>query len=283
MHIRTTSQWYLYGYTGLYLIFNLIPFIALVFVSFGTSSFVLFPMKEYSTQFYAQAFRSGTIHATAMTSFKIAVVVTLVSMIVGLFGALAFARYRWRFRTVFQKFILLPIFFPQAVLGLALALWFNTLNIGQSWQTAVLAHLVWITPIATLIAAIPAYSFDANLEDAAFDLGASRFQVFRDVTLPLLWPGVVAAGMFAFLLSWGNFALSLYTDGVDQTLPQYLFSRMTQGYTPVIPAVAVMAAGLSVLVIGGMLLAAWMMRIYRNGKSASQQLRHVPEVEFGQS
>ncbi|TAM09901.1 MAG: ABC transporter permease [Nevskiaceae bacterium] len=272
------KHWYLYGYAGLYLIFNLIPFIALAFVSFGTSSFVLFPMEEFSTEFYTQAFQSGTIHTTAMTSFKIAIFVTIISMIVGFFGALAFARYRWRFRSVFQKFILLPIFFPQAVLGLALSLWFNTLNIDQSWQTAMLAHLVWITPIATLIAAIPAYSFDANLEDAAFDLGATRFQVFREITLPLLWPGVVAAGMFAFLLSWGNFALSLYTDGVDQTLPQYLFSRMTQGYTPVVPAVAVMAAGLSILVIGAMLLISWMVRVYRQRRSVSNLVEFAPEA-----
>lgn len=268
MNISFTKRASLYVYAGIYLLFNLIPFIALTFVSFGTSAFVLFPMKHYSAQFYGQAFQSGNVHSSVATSLKIAVVVTIVSMIIGLFGALAFARYRWRFRKMFQKFMLLPIFFPQTVLGLALLLWFNTLNILPSWQTAVLAHLVWIAPIATLIAAIPAYSFDTNLEDAAYDLGGSRLQVFREITLPLLWPGVAAAGMFAFLLSWGNFALSLYTDGADMTLPQYLFSRMTQGYTPEIPALAVLAAGLSVVIIAVLAFVVWLIRICQRRRFA---------------
>lgn len=268
MHTSLKKRVLLYVYASAYLVFNLVPFIALTFVSFGKSAFVLFPMKQYSTKFYGDAFQSGTVHTSVANSLNIAVVVTIVSMIIGFFGALAFARYRWRFRKLFQKFMLLPIFFPQTVLGLALLLWFNTLNILPNWQTAVLAHLVWITPIATLIAAIPAYSFDTNLEDAAYDLGAGRLQVFKEITLPLLWPGVVAAGMFAFLLSWGNFALSLYTTGVDQTLPQYLFSRMTQGYTPEIPALAVLAAGLSVIIIAALALVVWFVRVYQRRRFA---------------
>ncbi|MDN5882046.1 MAG: ABC transporter permease [Nitrosospira sp.] len=268
MHTSLKKRTLLYLFAGAYLLFNLIPFIALTFVSFGTSAFVLFPMKHYSTKFYGQAFHSGSVHTSVANSLKIAIVVTIVSMVIGFFGALAFARYQWRFRKAFQKFILLPIFFPQTVLGLALLLWFNTLGVLPNWQTAVLAHLVWITPIATLIAAIPAYSFDTNLEDAAYDLGGSRLQVFREITLPLLLPGVAAAGMFAFLLSWGNFGLSLYTDGVDMTLPQYLFSRMTQGYTPEVPALAVLAAGLSVVIIAVIALIMWFVRIYKHRRFA---------------
>ncbi len=266
MKYQWLKQTLLYVYGSGYLVFCLIPFIALGFASFGTSAFVMFPMHEYSTQFYSQAFASGTVHQTAGTSFKIAVVVTIISTFTAFFGALAFARYRWRFRKLYQKFILLPIFFPQTVLGLALLLWFNAVGVLPSWQTGVLAHLVWIAPIATLIAAIPAYSFDTNLEDAACDLGASRIQVFREVTIPLLWPGVAAAGLFSFLLSWGNFALSLYTTGTDLTLPMYLFSRMTQGYTPTIPAVAILSGGLSVVMILATFVVLSVVKTYRRNR-----------------
>src|SRR5699024_11111503 len=105
------------------------------------------------------------------------------------------------------------IFFPQPVLGLALLMWFSALGIIPTWKTAIVAHLVWIAPIATLIVAIQAYSFDPDLEDAARDMGANSWQILTNITLPLLWPGTVAAGLFSFLLSWGNFPLSLYTDG----------------------------------------------------------------------
>ena len=110
---------------------------------------------------------------------------------IAFFGALAFARYDWKGRSVYQKLILLPIFFPQSVLGLALLLWFNTLGLPLSWKTAVFAHLVWIVPVVTLVISIQVYSFDPALEEAAFDLGATRWQVLREVTLPVLFPGPV--------------------------------------------------------------------------------------------
>ena len=178
-----------------------------------------------------------------------ALLVTVISMVVGFFGALAFARYQWRFRGVFQKLILLPIFFPQAVLGLALLLWFNALGIIPTWKTAVVAHLVWISPIATLIIAIRAYSFDPSLEEAARDMGASTWIVMKEITGPLLWPGVVSAGLFAFLLSWGNFPLSAFVTGADSTVPEWLFSKMTVAYTPMITTIGTMSVAASMVIL----------------------------------
>ena len=138
--------------------------------------------------------------------------------------------------------MLLPIFFPQPVLGLALLLWFNALGI----QTVLarprsFAHLVWIVPVVTLVMAIQVYGFDPALEEAAFDLGASRLQVLREVTLPILWPGIWSGALFAFLLSWGNFPLSLYTTGADSTVPEWLYAKMVAGYTPMVPALGTMS------------------------------------------
>ena len=104
-----------------------------------------------------------------------------------------------------------------------------------SWKTAVVAHLVWISPIATLIIAIRAYSFDPALEEAARDMGASTFHDPAGHHLPLLMPGVLSAGLFSFLLSWGNFPLSLFTTGADSTLPEWLYAKMVSGYSPLVP------------------------------------------------
>ena len=184
-----------------------------------------------------------------ITSLKVASIVTIISVIIAFFGALAFARYNWRFRGTFQKLILLPIFFPQTVLGLALLMWFNSLGVIPSWKTAVIAHLVWIAPIATLIVSIRAYSFDPALEEAARDMGAGTFYIFREITLPLLMPGIVSAGLFAFLLSWGNFPLSLFTTGADSTLPEWLYAKMVSGYSPLVPTLGVMSVLGSFLLI----------------------------------
>ncbi|MGB3147535.1 MAG: ABC transporter permease, partial [Paracoccaceae bacterium] len=194
------------------------------------------------------------------TSLKIAILVTVISMVVGFFGALAFARYQWRFRSLFQKLILLPIFFPQTVLGLALLIWFNTIGIVPSWKTAVVAHLVWIAPIATLVIAIRAYSFDPALEEAARDMGASTFTIMREVTLPLLLPGIISAGLFAFLLSWGNFPLSLFTTGADSTLPEWLYAKMVSGYSPLVPTLGVLSVMGSFVIIAVAFTLRWMLQ-----------------------
>jgi spermidine/putrescine transport system permease protein len=186
--------------------------------------------------------------------------------VIAFFGALAFARYEWRYRTTFQKLILLPIFFPQTVLGLSLLMWFNSLGIIPSWKTAVVAHLVWIAPIATLIVAIRAYSFDPALEEAARDMGAGTFTILREITLPLLLPGLVSAGLFAFLLSWGNFPLSLFTTGADSTLPEWLYAKMVSGYSPLVPTLGVLSVIGSFLLILAALFIFWCVQKSRENK-----------------
>ena len=163
--------------------------------------------------------------------------------------------------------MLLPIFFPQAVLGLALLIWFSSVGIIPDWRTAVIAHLVWIVPIVTLVISIQAYSFDPALEEAAFDLGATRWQTLKEVTLPVLWPGVVSGGLFAFLLSWGNFPLSLFTTGADQTVPEWLYAKMVSGYTPLVPTLgALTTSGAALVLILG--YGSWMLLRRRKSQRA---------------
>lgn len=244
----------LYVYGVLIIVVLYLPLVSVGFASVSRARYLTFPIKHYATRWYASAIESSTVHELVITSFYIATIVTVLSMLFGFFGALAFARYHWRFRSTFQKLILLPIFFPQGVLGLALLMWFNALGIVPSWKTAVVAHLVWIAPIATLIIAIRAYSFDPALEEASRDLGASTWVTLREVTIPLLMPGVVSAGLFAFLLSWGNFPLSLFTTGADSTLPEWLYAKMVSGYTPLVPTVGMLSVAASILILIAALL-----------------------------
>ena len=230
--------------------------------------YLTFPIRRYSTDWYAEAVESDTVRDLVVTSLLIAVIVTVVSMVVGFFGALAFARYHWRFRKIYQKLILLPIFFPQTVLGLALLMWFNAVGVIPDWRTAVVAHLVWIAPIATLIIAIRAYSFDPALEEAARDMGCSTWETLREVTIPLLMPGVVSAGLFAFLLSWGNFPLSLFTTGADSTLPEWLYAKMVSGYSPLVPTVGILSIAASVTLLAVGLTIPWMLRALRGRRDA---------------
>lgn len=258
----------LYVYGILVIFFLYLPLVSVAFASVSKARYLSFPIKRYSTKWYGEALDSSTVSNLLVTSLSVAVLVTIISVVIAFFGALAFARYQWRYRTTFQKLILLPIFFPQTVLGLALLMWFNSLGIIPTWKTAVVAHLVWIAPIATLIVSIRAYSFDPALEEAARDLGADTWTILREITLPLLMPGMVSAGLFAFLLSWGNFPLSLFTTGADSTLPEWLYAKMVSGYSPLVPTLGVMSVVGSFLLILIALSVSWLIRANRESRAA---------------
>jgi spermidine/putrescine transport system permease protein len=265
MHPSRAGRLGLYFYGILILAFLYLPLVAIGFASVSTARYLSFPIRQYTTQWYAQALESGTVSDLLWISLQVALIVTVISMVLGFFGALAFARYHWRYRRLYQKLILLPIFFPQSVLGLALLMWFNAVGITPTWHTAIIAHLVWIAPIATLIIAIRAYSFDPALEEAARDMGCSTWQTLREVTIPLLMPGVVAAGLFAFLLSWGNFPLSLFTTGADLTLPEWLYAKMVSGYSPLVPTVGMLSVAASIVLVAIALTATLLInRLMRN-------------------
>lgn len=222
-------------WTSAVILFLYIPMFAVILASFSTQRYFRFPIQSFTTKWYTKTLESLSVRDLLWTSISVAALVTVFSVLLAFFGALAFARYDWKGRKLYQRLVLLPIFFPQAVLGLSLLLWFSALGITTSWQTAVFAHMIWIVPIVILIMSIQAYSFDPALEEAAFDLGATRWQVLREVTLPILAPGVVSGSIFAFLLSWGNFPLSLFSTGADQTVPEWLYAKMVSGYTPMVP------------------------------------------------
>lgn len=246
---------------ALFVLFTYLPMVTMAIASFLKSRYFQFPPKRWSAEWYGAVLNSLSIRDFFWNSITIALLVAFISTALAFFGALALARYEWRGRKLYEKILLLPILFPQAVLGLALLLWFTAFGILPSWRAAVFAHTVWIAPIVTLIVAIQVYAFDAAVEEAAYDLGASRLQVLREVTLPLLAPGLVSGFLSAFLLSWANFPLSLFSTGTDQTLPLWISAKMQAGYTPEVPAVGTLTMAAAFLIlIGGYAVAIWQQR-----------------------
>jgi spermidine/putrescine transport system permease protein len=239
------------------LAFLYIPIVSVVLASLANTRYMRFPHKVWTLDAYREALGSFTTWQIHMISLSIAVWVVVFAVILGTLGAVAFARYDWRGRSLFQRVLVLPIFFPQPVLGLALLLSFTAVGLTPSWKTAIIAHLVWIVPIVTLVVSIRFFGYDTAQEEAAADLGASRWQVVREITLPQLWPGIFSGALFAFLLSWSNLPLSVYTSGADTPLPVWLFSRTATNYSPLVPSVAVIGTVVSGLIVVGLALALW--------------------------
>jgi spermidine/putrescine transport system permease protein len=225
------------------------PAMSLLVSSFSADKYFKFPFKELTLRWYVEMFQSGGIRTAVGNSVLTGLVVMIPTTVLGFLGALAFARFKWRGRGVYQKFLLLPIFFPQMVLALAQLLLCNYLRINTSWIVAGISHMVWMLPIVTMVIAIQIYGYDITMEEAAYDLGASTWQVYKEVTLPVLMLGIVSGALFAFLLSWSDFELSLFLQGTDQMLPVYIYGKMTGGFSPTAPALSATVYILSAAVL----------------------------------
>ncbi len=235
-----------------------VPIVSVVLVSLANTRYMRFPHRVWTVDAYREAIDSFTTWSLHLVSLQIALCVVFLAVLLGTLGAMAFARYDWKGRSLFQRLIMLPIFFPQPVLGLALLLAFSALGITPGWKTAVIAHAVWIVPIVTLVISIRLFGYDTAQEEAAFDLGASRWQVAREITIPALWPGIFSGALFAFLLSWSNLPLSVFTSGADTPLPVWLFSRTATNYSPLVPAVAVIGTLASAMGVIALFLVRWL-------------------------
>jgi spermidine/putrescine transport system permease protein len=232
----------LYGAVAGVLVFFYVPIFTLILFSFTESRFLTYPIQSYSLRWYVELLDNRNFWAALRNSAMLAAATTLLATPLGIGGAIAWIRYRFRFRRAFQVLTFAPLLFPQLLLGVVMLLWFSVLGawlgFSPSLWTAIVGHVVYITPFTIVIIAVQVYGFDDTLEDAARDAGASSWQVFREVTLPLIWPGVFAAAIFAFLLSWGNFYITYSLSGTARTLPTFVFSGIAVGSSPIYPALA---------------------------------------------
>ncbi len=242
----------LYGSMAGVLIFFYVPIFTLIAFSFQEGRYLTLPFDGFSLNWYGELFNSAPALDALWNSTLIALVATVFATAIGSVAAIVAVRYRFSGKTLFQALIGAPLAFPQLLLGIVLLLWFSVLGrwfgFNTGIVTAIIGHVVYIAPFVTVIVAVQVMSFDPVLESAARDCGAGTWQVYRYITLPLLWPGIFSAALFAFLLSWGNFYITYSLAGSTRTLPTYIFSGITVGSSPLYPAIA------TVVFIPGILL-----------------------------
>jgi spermidine/putrescine transport system permease protein len=235
------------------LIFFYIPIFTLILFSFKEGRYLNLPFDGWTLDWYRDLFTNSNVGAATMNSLIIAVSAMLISTAVGLGAAQSFVRFDFRGKKAFQLVALAPLVFPQLLLGVVLLLWFsvlgNVFDFSNNLLTAIIGHCVYLVPFTTIIISVQAATFDPTLEQAAQDFGASPWEVFREVTFPILWPGIFSAAIFAFLLSWGNFYITYSLSGTGRSLPTFVFSGMALGSTPLYPALATVTFVVGLLLI----------------------------------
>lgn len=245
-------------YIILFYIFLFAPLIITCILAFNDSNFPSLPWKGFSLDWFFAAGpdRIGLLHDSSnmrsiWVSAQTALWVSILSVVVGTMAAFLFEQEDFRGKEGLYFLALTPLVIPGVILGISLLLTANSLGIyfedtfgidipflRPSFWLVVLGQFSFIATFVLLVVSARLKKFDHALEEAALNLGATRFQVIRFITLPYLRPALFGSGAVAFLMSFENFNTTLFLVGSETTLPVNLYLQVRDGSTPIINAVS---------------------------------------------
>lgn len=222
------SSW-LVGFMASALVFLYLPLLITVFFSFTAGRTTRFPIHGFTLSAYNNVLHESAIIEGVENSVYVAVGATLLATILAVPAALAAARRPRIRRSPMTALYLLPLVVPTLIQGIAMLTFFSILKVPLSLNTVVLAHALYISPVVFLIVRARLLEIDPFIHEAARDLGAPPFTVFRKVTWPLIRSAVLGSMVLAFALSFDEFVLAFFTIGPQSTLPLVVFSQLRTG------------------------------------------------------
>lgn len=182
-------------------------------------------------------------------SLKIGLLATLGATLLGTMIAFALARHRFRGRSATNLLIFLPMATPEVVLGASLLTMFLNLRLNPGFWTVVVAHVMFCVSFVVVTVKARLASLDPRLEQAAMDLYADEWQTFRRVTLPLVAPGIVAAALLAFALSFDDFIITNFNSGTTVTFPMYVWGANQRGVPPQVNVIGTAMFAIALLLV----------------------------------
>jgi len=233
---------------GFFLIYA--PLILLVWGSFLPVGLDESRSGELTLGWYRRLFADSSIWEALEMSLGVAFWSTLGATFLGTTAAISLSRSNFRGKKAFSGLTYFPLVMPEIVLGLALLIWFVFLNLTLGVVSMVLAHITFSISYVLLTVKARLDDFDDSLLEAARDLGATPFQTFWGVTLPLLAPGIIAGALMAFTLSFDDFLITYFTAGAgSDTLPIKIYSMIKFGITPEINALSTLMLGVTFITV----------------------------------
>lgn len=218
-----------------------LPIAILFLFSLNSNTILSFPLQGLTLNWYQQLFASDALLRSARNSLVVALGSSLTATFMGTMVALLMMRYQFRSKVLLIALAVLPLIVPYIVLAVALFLLFSVLNIDRSLWTVGVAHTVVALPYILLIVGARLAGFDANIEEAAMDLGADYPTTLRRVVIPMIAPAMVSAWLTAFTVSFDEFALALFLAGTQPTFPVYLYGQLRfASRLPIMIALAVL-------------------------------------------
>jgi spermidine/putrescine transport system permease protein len=245
-------------YTAGFILYLSFPIFVIILFSFnqtrtgfGTAPRVKTTWVGFTTEWYRRLTELPDLTSAVSHSLLIAFLSALAAAALGTFLGLALARYRYRGRSATDFVIFLNISAPEVVLGAALASFFVSLAFPRGMITLFLSHTMFSIPFVAITVRARAAGLDSSLEAAAMDLGAGPIVTFLKVTLPLLFPGILAGFLLAFALSMDDFVISNFVQGPFTMFPTWVFGATRVGIPPHVFAFAtlIFLAGVSLAVV----------------------------------
>ena len=236
-------------FSVLIIIYLLLPLAVIILLSFNkpkgrqnTS------WNEFSLDAWTNICRDQTICNAFSTSIRIGILVTVISTIIGTLISFALIRHRYRGRGSTSLLIFLPLATPEVILGASLLALFLNIFIPLGFWTILLAQITFTISFVVVVVNARLAGMDSKLEQAAMDLYATPFQTFRYVTFPLALPGIMAAALLSFSLSFDDYIVTVFNSGRVVTFPIYIWSAAQRGIPPQVNVIA------SLMFLGSLLL-----------------------------
>lgn len=231
---------------SLMVVFMLAPLVVVCLVAFTPENTLSLPTAGFSLRWFEAVFERADFLEAFNNSLQLAFLAASLATLIAVPAGLAITRLQFPGRDFLNVLFLSPIIIPHLVLGVALLRLFALLGVNGSFTWLVLAHTVVITPYVLRLVIAAAIGVDRSAEQAAESLGASRFTLFRKITLPMILPGIAGGWLLAFINSFDEVTLSIFvTSPATQTLPVKMYVYATESIDPMMAAVSALVIALT--------------------------------------
>ncbi len=239
-------RWILNTIAVMLALFLLLPIVFIVALSFGSSRWLAFPPPKWTTKWYVELFSNPAWIESTYVSFKISIVVMILSVVLGYLCSVALVHGSFRGREILRAILLTPMILPVVVLGVALYAFFLKMGLSGTYFAFVISHLLIALPFSVIVISNALELFDPAIENAAILCGATPWQARFKITLPAIKNGLISAGIFSFLISWDDVVLAIFMASPDlQTLPVKIWGTLRQDLTPVVAAASTLLTAIT--------------------------------------
>ncbi len=237
------------GWTTLVLAFLYLPIVVLVVYSFNRSRLNVV-WEGFTLKWYGAVWTNAPLLGALQNSLLIAAVTTAASLLIGTAGAWLLYRYRFTGHRLIHALISAPIIMPEIIIGISLLSFFSAIAMPLGFTTVIIAHVTFCFPFVLIAVQARLHGLDPALEEAALDLGASPFQAFWHVILPLLRPAIIAGGLMAFTLSLDELIVTFFTASArSATLPLRIYGMAKVGLNPMLNALSTLLVVVTVAAV----------------------------------